>query len=269
MRTRQKRQCGRSSFAGSRPTAPWSSVHRLSFSGCHRSGRRPGRRLPGSGHSAGSSRDRSVASRDPADGVRAFRRGQTAESVLGRNCGADGRQWHYYRLVCKRMRVEWGPRRQLQQWIAEYHPVAIFSFGTGLPARLPWRARLPTAAASIPTIETPLPPSPAIVDGGPAAFHLCARPGGVFARFPEKDTRSAYRRRGPLPLRGSALQPGISEDEEPAWNGVVLPRAAPGHARGRQAGHCRVRAAVRRGPARNMAYGQSRGGPFTPGRRIT
>lgn len=44
----------------------------------------------------------------------------------------DGKEFHEYRLVSKQMRVVWGePIKQLQEWIDEEHPVAIFSFGQG------------------------------------------------------------------------------------------------------------------------------------------
>ena len=44
----------------------------------------------------------------------------------------DGREWKGYKLVCKQMAVVWAsPRKQLEGWIAEHKPVAIFSFGQG------------------------------------------------------------------------------------------------------------------------------------------
>lgn len=44
----------------------------------------------------------------------------------------DGKPLHNYRLVARQMKVQWGqPREQLDGWIRELKPVAIFSFGQG------------------------------------------------------------------------------------------------------------------------------------------
>jgi len=46
--------------------------------------------------------------------------------------GLDGSEWREFRLVSRQMRVVWGsPIAQLTEWIREYRPVAIFSFGQG------------------------------------------------------------------------------------------------------------------------------------------
>jgi pyrrolidone-carboxylate peptidase len=44
----------------------------------------------------------------------------------------DGRKFHEFTLASRQMRVVWGaPLEQLQAWVAESKPVAIFSFGQG------------------------------------------------------------------------------------------------------------------------------------------
>ena len=46
----------------------------------------------------------------------------------------DGQLWKGYRLVCKQLPVVWGaPLEQLEPWVFQYQPVAIFSFGQGGP----------------------------------------------------------------------------------------------------------------------------------------
>ena len=42
----------------------------------------------------------------------------------------DGQQWNGYQLVSKQAKVVWGaPLKQLEEWMTQYQPVAIFSFG--------------------------------------------------------------------------------------------------------------------------------------------
>ncbi|APW63488.1 nuclear transport factor 2 family protein [Paludisphaera borealis] len=44
----------------------------------------------------------------------------------------DGQEWKGFRLVAKQLPVVWGsPLTQLEGWIAEYKPVAVFSLGQG------------------------------------------------------------------------------------------------------------------------------------------
>src|SRR5438874_1791077 len=44
----------------------------------------------------------------------------------------DGRSWRRFQLVAKQLPCVWGaPLENLPTWIAEYQPVAVFSFGQG------------------------------------------------------------------------------------------------------------------------------------------
>ena len=48
--------------------------------------------------------------------------------------GLDGQKRNGYRIVAREMPVVWGaPMECLPRWIDEYKPVAIFSFGMGMP----------------------------------------------------------------------------------------------------------------------------------------
>jgi len=98
----------------------------------------------------------------------------------------DGRTWNGHKLVCRQMKVVWGqPLAQLRQWIAEFHPVAVFSFGQGGGFALENRAR--NARGSIPDNNGDRPPTPYAVDGGPAEFR---------ATLDGKAVLSALRRAG-------------------------------------------------------------------------
>ena len=84
----------------------------------------------------------------------------------------DGRSWKGYQLVCKQMKVVWGaPLQQLQAWITEYKPVAVFSFGQGRPGGFSLESKaLNQRSARLLDNNSAPPPTAAIVDGGPAEF---------------------------------------------------------------------------------------------------
>jgi pyroglutamyl-peptidase len=83
----------------------------------------------------------------------------------------DGQHWKGYQLVCKQMRVVWSaPREQLQQWISQYHPVAIFSFGEGGTGSIALESKASNKRGHGLDNENALPPNPLIVSDGPEEF---------------------------------------------------------------------------------------------------
>lgn len=80
----------------------------------------------------------------------------------------DGQRWQGYQLVCKQMKVVWGsPLEQLQQWIRQCHPVAIFSFGQGRDGAFSLETRASNQRDMLPDNQNKLPSQPAIVKAGP------------------------------------------------------------------------------------------------------
>ena len=242
----------------------------LSLSGCHRSG--GGRDADCPAAATAQARPATGASRPVIllTGFEPFGEARPPNPSWDGIAALDGRQWHDYRLVCKRMRVEWGAaRRQLQQWIAEYHPVAIFSFGEGLPGAFALESEASNSRGQYPDNRDALPPSPAIVDGGPAAFHSALDLAAFSRAFRKRIPGPRIDARGPLPLRGMLYSLEYLKTKNPLGT-VSFCHVPP---LGTRVGDKPVTAAYVRqfveAPARNMAYGQSRGGPFTPGRRIT
>lgn len=87
----------------------------------------------------------------------------------------DGRSWKEYRLVSKQMHCVWGaPAEQLQEWIAEYHPVAIFSFGQGRPGGFAVESQARKLRGQYPDNAGKLPPAPVITTDGPEQFKSTA-----------------------------------------------------------------------------------------------
>lgn len=83
----------------------------------------------------------------------------------------DGQPWKGHRLVCKQMKVVWGaPLEQLQEWISEYRPVAIFSFGQGGAGAFAVESRASNRRGPGLDNNHSRAHSPTIVDGGPAEF---------------------------------------------------------------------------------------------------
>ena len=83
----------------------------------------------------------------------------------------DGRPWKEHRLVCKQMKVVWGaPLEQLQEWISEYRPVAIFSFGQGGAGAFAVESRASNRRGPGLDNNRAAAHSPTIVAGGPAEF---------------------------------------------------------------------------------------------------
>src|SRR5262249_11593120 len=86
--------------------------------------------------------------------------------------GLDGREWKGHRLVCKQLPVVWGPPLEhLPSWIAEYQPVAIFSFGQGGGGYFAVESQAANArAAKAKDNRGDRRPTPAIVEGGAESF---------------------------------------------------------------------------------------------------
>jgi pyroglutamyl-peptidase len=79
----------------------------------------------------------------------------------------EGRTWRGYKLVCRKLKVVWGePLVQFRQWIEEFHPVAVFSFGQGGGFALETRAR--NSRGPIPDNNGDQPPTSQIISDSPA-----------------------------------------------------------------------------------------------------
>jgi pyroglutamyl-peptidase len=83
----------------------------------------------------------------------------------------DGTVWKNYQLVAKQAKVVWGaPLEQLSGWIAQYQPVAVFSFGEGHPGIFTLETRARNARGDHKDNLELKPKDPAIVDHGPKMF---------------------------------------------------------------------------------------------------
>jgi pyroglutamyl-peptidase len=83
----------------------------------------------------------------------------------------DGRRWKEYRLVCKRLPVEWNaPLAELEAWISEYQPVAVFAFGQGRRGIYTLENRATNARGDVKDNRGQLPPATKIVADGPDRF---------------------------------------------------------------------------------------------------
>jgi len=82
----------------------------------------------------------------------------------------DGSEWKGFQLVSKQTRVVWGaPLEQLQGWIAEYQPVAIFSFGQAKEESVTFslESKARNKRKDIGDNRDEHPRQPTIVEGGP------------------------------------------------------------------------------------------------------
>jgi pyroglutamyl-peptidase len=92
----------------------------------------------------------------------------------------DGQRWHGHQLVAKEMRVDWGaPLEQLQPWIEQYHPVAIFSFGMGGRGRFAIETLARKARGNFRDNQETYPPAREIVSDGPERFSSELRSGAL------------------------------------------------------------------------------------------
>ncbi|HEV3342919.1 MAG TPA: nuclear transport factor 2 family protein [Pirellulales bacterium] len=83
----------------------------------------------------------------------------------------DGQRWKEYRIVCKRLPVVWSsPLPQLQDWIAEYQPVAVFAFGEGRRGIFTLENRATNERVDKKDNEGQRPPATKIVEDGPDRF---------------------------------------------------------------------------------------------------
>jgi|GEM_PF-627697 len=99
----------------------------------------------------------------------------------------NDQEWKGYRLVSKQMRCVWSaPRQQLQQWISEYHPVAVFSFGQGGPDSFTLESRASNRRGNFPDNENAAPRAPLIVDNGPDEVRASVNVQGLWQLLSEK-----------------------------------------------------------------------------------
>jgi pyroglutamyl-peptidase len=85
--------------------------------------------------------------------------------------GLDGQRWKEYRIVCKRLPVVWSsPLEQLQDWIAEYQPAAVFAFGQGRRGMFTLENRATNQRVDKKDNDGQRPPATKIVAGGPERF---------------------------------------------------------------------------------------------------
>jgi pyroglutamyl-peptidase len=76
-------------------------------------------------------------------------------------------RWKEYDIVCKEMEVVWGvPQKQLQTWIREYRPAAIFSFGQGGAGAYSLESIASNSRSSSRDNDGQAAPTPTIVKGG-------------------------------------------------------------------------------------------------------
>lgn len=83
----------------------------------------------------------------------------------------DGQSWRGYRLVAKQLPCVWGqPLEKLSAHLDALHPVAIFSFGQGMPGAFAIETLASNRRGNIPDNEGRRPPRASIVPDGPAQF---------------------------------------------------------------------------------------------------
>ncbi len=81
----------------------------------------------------------------------------------------DGREWHGCKIIARRLPVVWGqPMKRLEALAAELRPVAVFSFGQGLPGSYTIEALARNARAPFPDNDGRSPDSPTVTADGPA-----------------------------------------------------------------------------------------------------
>lgn len=112
----------------------------------------------------------------------------------------DGQDWRGYRLVARQLPVVWGaPRVHLEEWIAAYRPVAIFSFGQGGKGSFALETHAVNTRCSIwkgaPVLDNlgDCPTTPTILAGGPEF---------VYATLPSSAMVKSLKRKG-YPMRVS------------------------------------------------------------------
>lgn len=102
--------------------------------------------------------------------------------------GLDGREWNGHRLVARQLPVVWGvPMTQIEEWIAELHPVAIFSFGQGMPGSfaIETRAHNDRSRGARDNLGNPA-PAPGIVGNGPSLLEATLPARGMVGLLAEK-----------------------------------------------------------------------------------
>lgn len=80
----------------------------------------------------------------------------------------DGQKWKGFLLVAKQSQMVWGaPLKQMQDWLAQYHPVAVFAFGQGKTGAFSLETRASNERG--PGVDNlgARPANPNIVDSGP------------------------------------------------------------------------------------------------------
>ncbi len=83
----------------------------------------------------------------------------------------DGQEWKGHQLVCKQLPVVWGaPLEQLQDWVSQYQPVAIFSFGQGGKGAFALESKASNKRSRAKDNRGERPPAPTIVKDGPTYF---------------------------------------------------------------------------------------------------
>jgi pyrrolidone-carboxylate peptidase len=83
----------------------------------------------------------------------------------------DGTEWRGFRIVARQARVVWGaPIEHLDQWLTEFRPVAVFSFGTGGRGAFAFESQGRNERYCTLDNYGDTPPGTAIVDGGPERF---------------------------------------------------------------------------------------------------
>ena len=166
----------------------------LSLSGCHRSG--GGRDADCPAAATAQARPATGASRPVIllTGFEPFGEARPPNPSWDGIAALDGRQWHDYRLVCKRMRVEWGRGAgSCSNGSPNITPSPSFR-SAGLAGRVCLGERGFQQPRPVSRQSRRAAAQPGDRRRRSGGLPLGARPGGVFARFPEKDTRSAYRR---------------------------------------------------------------------------
>lgn len=87
----------------------------------------------------------------------------------------DGREWHGCKIVTRQLPVVWGePLKRLEALGAELKPVAVFSFGQGLPGSYTIEAVARNGRAPIPDNAGHTPASPTVAADGPVVLNATA-----------------------------------------------------------------------------------------------
>lgn len=104
--------------------------------------------------------------------------------------GLDGKEWNGCKLVCKELKVEWGaPLGQLRSAIKKHKPIAIFSFGQGMPGAFAVESRASNIRRGAPDNRGEPPQSHTIVEGGEGLVAATA----PFAKIARALSQKGYR----------------------------------------------------------------------------